>query len=88
MFSDLSSSIYLLSGAALVTLLTFIRRPKIHWAKIQWPKIRLQTQSQNHGSIHVTDIKLSVCGQGRSRTGLRGRIPKFELAVYVVFKKS
>jgi hypothetical protein len=78
MFSDLSDSLYALSGAALAALLTLIR----------WPKIGLEKLSQTHGSVHVTDIKLTVSGQGRSRTGLRGRIPKFELAIYLVFKKS
>jgi hypothetical protein len=78
MFSDLSNSLYALSGAVLASLLTLIR----------WPKISLEKLSQTHGGVHVTDIKLGVSGQGRSRTGLRDRIPKFELAIYVVFKKS
>jgi len=77
MFSDLSSPLYVLTGAAFFTLLTYV----------PWPKIRLQTERQTCHGIQVTDIMLSISGQRRSRTGAGNDTADFEGAIYIIWKK-
>jgi hypothetical protein len=75
MLSNLANSLYVRSGTAFLTLLTWIR----------WPKIRLRMQSQNHNGIHVTDIMLCVSSQGRRRDD---DVTEFETALYWVIKRK
>ncbi len=75
MLSNLTSSLYVLSGAAFLTAMTWVR----------WPKIRMQMQSQNLNGIHVTDITLCVSRQRRSTSD---DVPHFESAVYWVIKRK
>ena len=69
MLSNLTNSLYVLSGAAFLTALTWVR----------WPKIRMQMQSQNLNGIRVTDITFCVSRQRRSTND---DVTDFESAVY------
>jgi hypothetical protein len=75
MLSNLANSLYVLSGTAFLTLLTWVGLPKI----------RLKMQSQNHNGVHVTDIMLCVSSQ-RRRTS--DDVATFESAVYWVIKRK
>jgi hypothetical protein len=76
MLSDFSSSLCVWFGAALLTLLTWLR----------WPKIRLQTQSQSCHGVRMTDVMMTVSDQDQRRPDFGTGTPKFEVAVYIVIK--
>ena len=72
MLSSISNSLHMAIGAAL--------------AQIRMPKIRLQTERQNASGIRVTDVMLSVAGASPRRGLPVPAEPRFECAVYVVWK--
>jgi hypothetical protein len=88
MLQDLSSPLYVLLGATLVTLLTRIPWPKVALPRISWPKIKVQTERRTCHGIRVTDIVLSVSGQRRRGTNTGNSEPAFEGAVYLVWKRK
>lgn len=88
MLQDISTPLCVLFGAALVTLLTRLPWPKVPLPPFSWPRIKVQTERQTCDGIRVTDIMLSVSGQRRQRTNAGNSEPKFEGAVYFVWKRK
>jgi hypothetical protein len=88
MLQDLSTPLYVLFGAACVTLLTRVRWPKVPLPQIWWPRFKVQTEHQICHGIRVTDIVLSVSGQRRRGTNAGNSQPAFEGAVYLVWKRK
>ncbi|MBU6457786.1 MAG: hypothetical protein KGK16_09220 [Bradyrhizobium sp.] len=76
MLPDISSSLYVIFGAAFFALLTQIR----------WPKIRLQTERQSGVGVRVTDVMLSVAEPAPHGARIVPAEPKFECSVYIVWK--
>ena len=76
MLPYISSSLYVVFGAAFFTLL----------AQIRWPKIRLQTERQKSAGIRVTDVMLSIADPARRNARTVAAEPKFECSVYIVWK--
>lgn len=76
MLPNISSSLYVVFGAAFLALL----------AQIRWPKIRLQTERQKGGDVRVTDVMLSVAEPASRGDRIAAAEPKFECSVYIVWK--
>ena len=68
----------LVSGAALITLLTYPT----------WPRIEIKSQSQSLRGTRVRDIALSISWMKRSgaRSVRRGK-PTLECSIYIILKR-
>ena len=76
MLPYISNSLYVVFGAAFLTLLTQIR----------WPKIRLQTERQNGAGVRITDVMLSVADPAQRSARVATAEPKYQCSVYIVWK--
>jgi hypothetical protein len=88
MLQDISTPLYVLFAAAFVTLLTRLPWPKVPLPQFSWPRIKVQTERQTCDGTRITDVMLSVSGKGRQKASAGNAEPKFEGAVYFVWKRK
>ena len=75
-------------GSGILARLARAPRLKGRLPRISWPKIRMQTVRQSCQGTDVTDVALSFSGWELRQKSAGNSQPKFEGAVYFVWKRK